>query len=180
VEPIIIRTLRLILRPFREEDAEDVLVFAGDPNYAFFATDQPPMTVEDVRDYLAKAAVTPWSERLRFAIQREGRVIGAIELQPDWPNGTGSLGYGIAPHHQGRGYATEAIRAVIAHAFEVLGLAKVWARADPRNAASVRVLQKAGMKEEGVLRSHVLRRGERADRVYYGILRDEYLKTSTK
>jgi hypothetical protein len=64
--------------------------------------------------------------------------------------------------------------ALIAYGFSQLGLAKIWAHVDPRNAASVRALEKLGMKREAFLRSHVLRHGERADRAYYGLLRHEW------
>ena len=68
----------------------------------------------------------------------------------------------------------EAARAVMDYGFEVFKLAKVWARADPRNGASVRILEKLEMRCEGLLRGHLLVRGERVDRVYYGILREEW------
>ena len=60
------------------------------------------------------------------------------------------------------------------YGFCAFGLAKVYARADPRNVASVRVLEKLSMQREGLLRSHVVRRGERVDRVYYGLLWEEW------
>jgi len=62
-----------------------------------------------------------------------------LELDP--PNGLGSLGYGLARPHWGKGLATEAAASVIGYGFEVLKLDKVWARTDPRNVASVRVLE---------------------------------------
>jgi RimJ/RimL family protein N-acetyltransferase len=92
----------------------------------------------------------------------------------DRVNRTGDLGYGLARDAWGKGLATEAARAVVDYGFSALGLAKVWARTDPRNAASVRVLEKLGMRREGLLRSHVIRWGERADRAYYGLLREEW------
>ncbi|MAG35829.1 MAG: hypothetical protein CL878_06255, partial [Dehalococcoidia bacterium] len=62
-----------------------------------------------------------------------------------------------------------------AYGFRSVDLAKVYARADPRDTASVRVLEKLSMQREGLLRSHVVRRGVRADRVYYGLMREEWL-----
>lgn len=53
-------------------------------------------------------------------------------------------------------------------------LAKIWAHVDPRNCASVRVLERLGLRREGHLRSHLVRRGERVDRLYYGLLREEW------
>ena len=59
------------------------------------------------------------------------------------------LGFGIVPEHRGRGYATEAAVALIAWGLEQEGVARIVARCDPSNAASIRVLEKAGMKRRG-------------------------------
>ena len=71
--------------------------------------------------------------------------------------------------------APEAARAVVQWGFEERGLAKVFARADARNTNSLRVMEKLGMIREGLLRSHLERRGERIDEVYYAVLRTEWL-----
>jgi RimJ/RimL family protein N-acetyltransferase len=55
-----------------------------------------------------------------------------------------------------------------------MGLDRVWARADARNVASVRVLEKVGMRRKGLFRREVLRRSERVDRVCFGLLREEW------
>jgi [ribosomal protein S5]-alanine N-acetyltransferase len=95
-------------------------------------------------------------------------------LDVDRNNVTAALGYGVSRACWGRGVASEAARAAVNYGFEAFGLAKVWARADPRNGASVRVLEKLGMVREGLLRGHLIVRGERVDRVYYGIMRSEW------
>ncbi len=120
---------------------------------------------------LAAQLQTPWSSRPNFAIVFAGNVVGDIVLEVDHPNVIANLGYAIAREHWGKGFATEAAQAVVAYGFRTFKLAKIFARADPRNVGSVRVLEKVGMQREGLLRSHVVRRGERADRVYYGLLR---------
>ncbi|MSQ30630.1 MAG: N-acetyltransferase [Dehalococcoidia bacterium] len=158
-----LRTARLLLRPFRAGDAPDVFAYASDPEVAFFANDAPPLTIEGARKFVERALATPWSERQRFAITVDNAVIGAVDLQPDWPNASANVGYEVARTHWGQGIATEATEAVVRYGFEVLGLAKIHARADPRNAASMRVLEKIGMSREGLLRSHLVRRGERVD-----------------
>jgi len=68
----------------------------------------------------------------------------------------------------------EAAKAVIQWGFGERGLAKIWAKADPRNRRSWRVMEKLGMTREGLLRGHLKVRGERVDDVYYGILREEW------
>jgi RimJ/RimL family protein N-acetyltransferase len=97
-----------------------------------------------------------------------------VTLDIDRENLIVALGYGIGRPWWGLGLATEAARAAMDYAFRSLGAEKVWARADPLNLGSVRVLEKLGMQQEGLLRKHQLRRGERVDRVYYGLLREEW------
>ena len=120
------------------------------------------------------SSATPWEQRPELAIVFEGEVVGRAILDVDRANVTAALGYGVARAHWGRGIASEAARAIVDYGFEAFSLAKVWARADPRNGASVRVLEKIGMQREGLLRGHLLVRGERVDRAYYGILREEW------
>jgi ribosomal-protein-alanine N-acetyltransferase len=67
------------------------------------------------------------------------------------------------------------VRAVVAAAFDAIpGLTRVFAFADPRNAGSLRVMEKLGMSREGLLRRHDAIRGELVDNVYYGVLREEW------
>jgi ribosomal-protein-alanine N-acetyltransferase len=146
---------------------------ASNPEYAFYGS-RHPIDRDSIERGIARIIATPWQQRPEFAIVLEGQVVGRVVLEIDRSNVTASLGYGVARAWWGRGVASEAARAVVDYGFEVLGLAKVWARADPRNGASVRVLEKVGMQREGLLRGHLLIRGERVDRVYYGLLREEW------
>ncbi len=176
LEPLALATARLLLRPFQAGDEQDVFTYASDPEFAFFAMDRPPMTLEDARAFVSSAVRTPWRERVRFAITLTDRVIGNVDLHPDWAENITEIGYAVARERWNQGIATEAARAAVEYAFDVMLVDKVFARADPRNAASLRVLEKVGMTREGLLRSHVIRHGERADRVLYGILRDEWTR----
>src|SRR5262245_43587184 len=142
IERETITTARLVLRPFGSGDVEDVLAYGSDPEVAFYSTNAPPMDKERARQAVERAVATPWEDRQRFAITFEGRVIGAIELEPEWANALANLGYEIGRLYWGRGFATEAASAVLAYGFETLGLAKIYGRADPRNEASWRVLEK--------------------------------------
>ncbi len=90
------------------------------------------------------------------------------------------MDYVVARERWEEGFATEAAGAVVDHGFCEFGLAKVYARADPRSVGSVRVLEKLGMGREGLPRGHVVRRGERCERVYYGLLRNEWEITGVK
>ena len=83
------------------------------------------------------------------------------------------LGYWVGRTYWGQGICTEAAAAVVKFAFEDLALHKVHAHHMTRNPASGRVLQKVGMLQEGVLRSHVRKKGVFEDIAFYGILRTD-------
>jgi ribosomal-protein-alanine N-acetyltransferase len=175
-QPVEIRTARLLLRPPTLEDADAYYEIARDPEYERFGSRQS-VDREGARRGLARIIAIPWEQRPEFAVVLENRVIGRVMIDVDRPNLTAALGYGIGRAWWGRGLATEAARAALDYTFRDLGVDKVWARADPRNLASVRVLEKLGMQREGLLRSHLIYRGERVDRVYYGLLRAEWQAT---
>jgi RimJ/RimL family protein N-acetyltransferase len=166
-----IRTERLLLRPFRFEDADDLFAIYRDEEVAYFALPGPAsrsQTEQRLRNE------RPWSEAPHFAVVLADRVIGDIVLEINPGDARANLGYAFARDQWGNGYATEATRAVVDYAFRTLGLEKAEARADPRNVRSIRVMERLGMRREGYLRSQVVRRGERCDRVLYGVLLEEW------
>jgi ribosomal-protein-alanine N-acetyltransferase len=171
--PTELRTARLLLRPPTLDDVDAYLALESDPEYGAYGLRQR-IDRDGVERGLARIIGTPWQQRVELAIVLAGQVIGRAILDIDRANVTAALGYGVARSCWGRGIASEAARAIMNYGFEAFELAKVWARADPRNGASVRVLEKLGMEREGLLRGHLLVRGERVDRVYYGILREEW------
>jgi RimJ/RimL family protein N-acetyltransferase len=171
-----IRTERLILRPPRMTDVDAYLEFAIDPRFAFFATPVDP-TRQLITDFFTRYVNAAPDELLMFVTihSESDAVIGSVELDFDSPNKVAWLGYALAPRYWSQGFATEAAGAVIAHAFTSTDVEKICARADARNHASLRVLEKLGLQREGLLRKQVIRRGERADRAVYGLLRTEWL-----
>ncbi len=169
--PAEVRTRRLVLQKPQPADEDALLAIWTDPAYAFFAL-SGPATRADVHQWLA--GPTRWVALLG------DDVVGMVQLEVDAAERTAALGYGLARQYRGLGLATEAARAVVDVGFGPLGLARIWARADPHNLASVRVLEKLGMRREGLLRQHVVRRGERVDRVYYGLLRAEWQRAAER
>ena len=85
-----------------------------------------------------------------------------------------SWGYSIARPLWGRGLTTEAARAVIDYGFQSMGLARIYSFANIENEGSWRVMEKLGMKREGIMRSNRLVRDERVDDVFYAVLREEW------
>ena len=118
--------------------------------------------------------LAPWETAPRFSIVLDGTVVGGIGLEIDTKNNVGELAYSLAREHWRKGLVPEAGQCVIAWAFRDLGLEKVIAKTDLRNARSTRVMEKLGMTLEAHLRSHVLIEGVRQDEVHYGLLRQEW------
>ena len=85
---------------------------------------------------------------------------------------SGTLGYWVGQAHAGRGYATAAVRAVVAHAFDDLKLHRVEAACVPSNLASRRVLEKAGFALEGQARAYLKINGAWADHLLFGVVND--------
>ena len=111
-----------------------------------------------------------------FAIVLDRNVIGEVYLNQradDHESQRAEIGYSLSSLHWGKGLMTEAARAVVDWAFQTYPINRMYAWSDPRNIGSWRVMEKLGMKREGLLRSHTKWNGTFRDRLYYGILRTE-------
>ena len=175
-DDIELRTERLLLRPFRIADVDDVYAYAKDPEWARFLLPMipQPYTRRDAEEFIARRVIASWSIDSAFAIVLDSVVVGGINLHVDERHEKGELGYSLVRAHWGKGLTTEAAREVVDWGFSQLGLAKVYASADLHNTGSWRVMEKIGMTREGVLRSHTKTQDGRADQVFYGILRTEW------
>ena len=170
--PAELRTERLLLRPFRSDDVGDVLAYASDPEWNRYLGLPQPYTRRSAEEFVATSILADHETRPSWAIVHEGRVSGGLGLTSR-SAGTAELGYSLARPLWGRGLTTEAAGAVVTHGFESYGLARIYAFADIRNEASWRVMEKVGMRREGLLRSNRLVAGERIDDVLYAVLNDE-------
>jgi len=168
-----IRTDRLLLRQFRGRDVDDVFSYSPDPAYGRFIPVPRPYELHHAEEFVAQAILRPASDPM-WAIVHDGHVCGAIELDVDKLNARGEIHYAIARNLWRQGVTTEAARAVLRYAFEELHLRRIFARADVRNTGSWRVMEKLGMKREGVLRSNRVVGDESVDDMLYAILRDEF------
>jgi len=86
------------------------------------------------------------------------------------------IGYSLMPDFQGRGLAQEAVRMALAFAFDALGMERIEADIDPRNAPSCRLVERLGFQREGYLRERWRVNGEICDAAFYGLLRREFLR----
>jgi len=172
-------TPRLILREFRDDDLDDVQAYAQDPEVARYM-DWGPNTPAQTRQFLGlrlKEQET-WP-RLAFSLaaqtRADRRMIGAVRLDVSDPaNHSGDMGYTFHREAWGQGFASEAARALAQVGFERLGLHRLWATCDVRNAGSAAVLEKIGMRREGMLRQHLWVRDGWRDSYLYAVLAYEW------
>ena len=173
-------TPRLRLRPFHGGDVEDVVAFASDEQWGRFLSVPRPYGVPEARAFLAIQLVADPAREPRWALEHEGRVVGSVELSLDTSeDGSavyGALHFALARPLWGRGLASEAVTSVVDRAFTTLPeLIRIASHADVRNVGSWRVMEKAGLLREGVLRSARVLGGERIDDVVYAVLREDWV-----
>src|SRR4029077_9252952 len=114
------------------------------------------------------------SVTLAVELAAEHRLIGTIELRVRGTPLTGDFGYAYNRRDWGRGYATEAARAIAGAAFDKLGVHRLWAGCDTRNHGSSPVMEKLGMRREALFRKDEILRGEWRDSYRYAILEEEW------
>ena len=158
VQQPVLATDRLLLRPYTLADARAVQRLCGD--YAVSATTLLPYPYPDGLAEVWIASLSEGTERgaaAAFAVTlaRDGALIGGARLRIEADHARGELGFWIAKSCWGRGYATEAVRALIGYGFSVLGLHRIHAMHFSRNPASGRVMAKCGMVHEGRFRGHI-------------------------
>jgi RimJ/RimL family protein N-acetyltransferase len=134
-----------------------------------------PRSEADVREVLALQIARPPETGVALAVEllATGEMVGHVSLTVG-EHRQGELGFVFHPDHQGRGYATESARALVAHAFEHYDLHRVYGRLEPRNGASARVLEKLGMRREGLLVENEWVKGEWQSEAIYALLAREW------
>jgi len=174
-----IATPRLLLRAYTERDFEGVHAYASDPETVRFMTwgpNTPQQTRDFRREAVAQQSVTP---RVNYhfvvALRESGQIIGGCGIHIRQPEHRGAeIGYCFHRDFWGQGYATEAAAALLRFGFEQLQMHRIYARCDPLNIGSERVMQKNGMRKEGHFRQIYWRKGKWRDSLLYAILAEEW------
>ena len=173
-----IGTERLVLRDFTMEDTPAVHRYGSDPDVVRYMP-WGPNTWTDTQEFVRRKLDDQRADpRRRFdlavTLASSGELIGACGLSIiSTERRQGAIGYVYRRDVWGRGYATEAARALVALGFDRLGMHRIFSYVDVDNVASARVLEKAGMQREGLVRHDVQMRGEWRDSYLYAILEDD-------
>jgi RimJ/RimL family protein N-acetyltransferase len=175
-----IRTSRLLLRQFADDDVDALLVFHSDPQAVRYVP-YPPRDRAAVAAVLdRKRAGTGWRKEgdlieLAVTLADDGTLIGDVLLGlRSVEHETVEVGYIFAPAYGGKGYATETVRALLDLAFGELGARRVVARVDERNTPSRRLLERLGVRQEAHLIENEWMKGELTSEVDYAVLSREW------
>ncbi len=166
---------RLCLRPFELSDAGVVQRLAGDKRVALAASTIPhPYPDGAAEAWISTHAGAFASKRevtFAVALRDGGELVGAISLLDiSELHARGEVGYWTGVEYWNMGYCTEAFVRLIPYAHEELGITKVVARCSTQNPASARVMEKAGLKREGLLPKHFIRHGRFDDVLLYALV----------
>lgn len=175
-----IETERLIMRRFEYTDNEDMLKnWVSDPAIQSMYSEPVYTTKQEVKELLDKyIGAYEKKDYYRWAIilKKTGECIGQIAyFLVDSKNHFAEIEYCIGSRFQSKGFATEATKAVIQFGFNKMNLHKVQICHKSINIPSKKVIEKCGLVYEGALRDFFYMDGQYVDRLYYSILKGEFL-----
>jgi RimJ/RimL family protein N-acetyltransferase len=171
---------RVALRRFHPGDLAKFVAYRSSEQVARFQSWDAPYPLEEGERFIqeiAKDHPDTAGEWFQFAValRPAGQLIGDCAAKPHADDARQcEIGFTIAPEHQGHGYATEAVRLLLAYLFTARGKHRITAYCDSRNAASAALLERLGMRREGHLRESTWAKGEWTDDLVYALLRDEW------
>jgi len=174
----VLTTERLLLRETEERDAEGVFAMESDPVAMRYWNTPPMQHLEQAQASVARAMSHFANQRgLRWSIMRKADdvFLGHVSLfRFSEQSALAEIGYGLGRPYWGQGYMHEALTAVVDYAFGPLGARRLEADTDPRNAASLRALERLGFQREGLLRERWQVADEISDTVLLGLLAREW------
>lgn len=174
-------TTRLHLREFRDNDLAAFWDYMRRPEthrYEKVVIPTEEAVRQELQDWQTLAQELPRTVyRLAVTVPPSDRVIGHAKLTLMFPEiKQWEIGWFIHPDHWGKGYATEAARALLDFAFKQVGVHRVVAFCNANNAASARVMEKLGMQRDGLLREALWWNDTWCDEYLYAILEQEWTK----
>ncbi len=178
---IFFETPRLILRPFRDQDILPFSSYRSDPEVAKYQGWDIPFTIEQAANFVREMNAKTPSEagqwyQIAIELKSSGQMIGdcAFHRLADDP-AQAEIGFTLAREFHGQGYGTEAISRLLDYLFVDLNLHRVRANCDPQNIASIKLLQKVGMRHEGCFVESLWLKGKWVSEDWYGMLRREWM-----
>jgi RimJ/RimL family protein N-acetyltransferase len=176
---VLLTTPRLVLRRFRTADAPALAAYRSDRDVARYQSWEAPFGLDRAEDFVGYMAGAdpdrPGWFQWAVELTEEKALIGDVGVGLHENLMQADIGFTLARGRHGRGYATEAVRAVLDRLFTIQGLRRVSAECDVRNVSSARLLDRVGFTREGLLRSHTWINGEWTDDLLFGLLAEDWL-----
>ncbi|WP_162128191.1 GNAT family N-acetyltransferase [Flavobacterium phycosphaerae] len=173
-----LETERLVLRRIDENDVEEVFAMRGNPETMKYIPRPLAKTREDALEHIAMIEEKIASNvgiNWGITVKGSNKIIGIIgHYRIQLENHRAEIGYMSLPEYNGKGYITEAIKAVVRYGFEQMNLHSIEAVIDPDNTASERVLLKNGFVKEAHILENELWEGKFWDTVIYSLLRRNF------
>ena len=175
-----LETQRLILRRITMKDAQDIFAYSKDPEVARHVLWDAQKDISEAKEYcrfMMRRYRQDQPSSWGIIDKRTNRLVGTIGyMEYREEHGSVEVGYSLARHMWNGGYMTEALRRVIAYTFEAMDINRIEAQHELTNPSSGRVMEKCGMKKEGVLRQRLYNKGKYVDVALYAILQSDYMK----
>lgn len=170
-------TDRLVIRRVELDDIDDLAARRGHPDVARYQGWTLPYSRERAERWVAESTAVAGFVEDRWwptvVVERAtGEAVGDLVVRSEWGGRAAEIGYTLTPAHWGRGFATEAVEAMVAHLVDDLGMTRVHATLHPDNVASARVLERAGFAYEGTTRNSYWVGEENSDDWCYGLTPD--------
>lgn len=175
---IIIETLRLRLRPIDNKDAVDLFKYRSDAVTNKFQG-WIPKKLEDAYEFIKKTStemdiVNSWFQFVLME-KKSNKLIGDIGVHfLDIDKKQAEIGITLHKNHQGKGFATEALKGIMDYLFNQLNKHRIIASIDPENNKSIELFERLGFRKEAHFRKNLLVNGKWADDLIYAILKNEW------
>ncbi len=180
VNTTILETQRLILRPFQESDCEAFASYRSDPNVAWYQGWETPFTIEQAAEFIGfmkQSQPGLPGEWYQWAIERRSSagLIGDCAFQVlAHDTRQAEIGFSLSGKHQGQGYGAEAVERLLNYLFSDLGMHRVVATCDVENHASVKLLERVGMRREAQMIENIWFKGAWGSEYLYAVLEHEW------
>jgi RimJ/RimL family protein N-acetyltransferase len=164
---------RLVLRPYRPDDAPAVAAMCQDETARRWLPLPDPYQLSDAEEWIGDAERRWREDRMATWVAvdpSDGHIVGSASVRIDAESEKGDIGYLVERSARRGGVAAGMVALVVGWCFDDLGLGRLQIRCDPRNEASRRTILRCGFRIEGLLRSEMLIRGERSDSLVSSLL----------
>lgn len=164
------------IRKWKLSDAKDLAIALSNKKIQDNLRDglPYPYTEQDGADYISAMLSADENETFAFAITVDGKAVGSIGVfrQVNIHRQTAELGYYLAEEYWGKGIMTEAVKQICEYVFGKSDIIRIYAEPFAYNAASCRVLEKAGFQCEGILRKNAVKNGKIVDMKIYSLIKE--------